>query len=103
MTRVWIRCFVLPSTLLRQENHYRIRKYDGSILEGYAGRTSIVPTFSAALPTPSKKSPLLCVWGAVVAELLREKDDRLVVALPDGQIVEVNSSRIMTRSDAVKA
>ena len=146
MIRVWIRCFVLPSALLREENLYRIRKYDGFVLEGTAGRTTIVPTFSAALPTNRKtaeqlsaeradrllkrkeareerkriratgvkptwtrkakrppEKPLLCVWGAVVAELLRESGDRLIVALPDGQVTEIKKSRVMTRSDAVKA
>ena len=140
MIRVWIRCFVLPSTLLREENGYRIRTYDGSILEGVSSRTTIVPTFSAALslttpleqlaasnhrhaerakahearrlarasgnkpvwPKKVKKPEeqrLLCVWGAVVAELLKEDGDRLIVALPDGKVVQVNSKRVLTRSD----
>lgn len=104
MIRVWIRCFVLPSALLREENQYRIRTYDGSILEGVAARTTIVPTFSATLtPANENEKPLLCVWGAVVAELLRETGDRMLVTLPDGQIAEIKSSRVMTRSDAVKA
>lgn len=142
MIRVWIRCFVLPSKLLRDENYYRIKNYDGIAVEGIAGKTTIVPTFSAALPLVSKtqeqlvaernsrvskraeaqearrqarasgnkptwpkkaklkgEGHLLCVWGAVVAELLRETGDRLIVALPDGQVVSVKSNRIMIRSD----
>lgn len=144
MIRVWVRCFVLPSKLLREENIYRMRNYDGKILEGIAGKTTIVPTFSAALPLVAKtkeqlvaerndrlakraearesrretrasgekpiyvksvKRPaeqqLLCVWGAVVAELLKDGDDKLVVALPDGQVTVVKSTSIMTRSDKI--
>lgn len=137
MSRVWIRCFVMPSRL-KDENIYRIYKHDGSALEGVVGRPFFVPTHSSTLnektkeqldsermarlaekkaareerrrlraaglkpvrvkkPKVKKEAPLLCMWGAMLADLYREADGHAVVGLPDGQVAEIKVSRILSR------
>lgn len=146
MSRVWIRCFIMPSKLA-DENIYRIVKYDGSALEGFVGRPFVVPTHSAGLATKSQvqldaeraerlaakkaaredrrrlraagikpvrvklpkrveQTPILCMWGVMLADLYREVEDRAVVGLPDGQTAEIKVSRIIKREirkDAAEA
>lgn len=143
MNRVWVRCLIMPSAV-KDENIYRICKYDGTYLEGAAGRLYIVPTNSTSLPIERKSKEqlesernarkaarlqareerrqarimgekpvwpkrdkqkarkLVMIWGAVVSRLLKEIDDKAIIALPDGKVAEIKTVRILTREDAAK-
>jgi hypothetical protein len=39
----------------------------------------------------------LYLWGAITAQLLNESEGRATISLPDGQVAEVNSIRILSR------
>jgi hypothetical protein len=86
----------MPSAL-KDENIYRICQYDGTYLEGTAGRNHVIPTHSAKLPTEDKQKKLLVIWGAVIARPLKETSEKAIVALPDGKVAEIKTLRIITR------
>lgn len=96
MMRALVRCFIMPSRL-KNENIYRVRKFDGSCIEGYVDQRYITPTHDSHLGDPSSKKSLLFVWGMVETRIIHEQDGKASVIFPDNQTTEIKSNRVLLR------
>lgn len=97
MSRVWVNCNTVPSGLLRGEMLYRVRRHDGTVLEGYAQRSNIQPTWKYSIQRKSKKkglSEITAVWGWIQAEIIQKGPDKTLVAFPDDNVALVSNLRI---------
>lgn len=87
----------MPSGKLRGEQIYRVRNYDGLVIEGFAPKQWVVPNWHVVLEDKSA-----IVWGSIAALLVSETTDSVTATLPDNTVVTVRSSSV-TRRDTVES
>jgi hypothetical protein len=73
---------------------YRVRRHDGSILEGHVPRDAAVPAWWTSVKSPNSGKSLDIVYGWIRAENLKAGDSKTLVAMPDNKVVLVNNLRV---------
>ena len=106
MPKTWVNSFFMPSGLLRGEYLYRVRRHDGSVVEGFALRQYMSPTWHSTLQRKSKKlkrEEITAVWGLMEVSVLEKGEEKTLIALPDDQVVLVKNERVhYTRPETVE-
>lgn len=97
MIEKWVNCFLISSGVLRGEHIYRVRRHDGTVVEGYCSRQDAVPVWNRILQRSSKKknrNELKVTWGYLKVAILEVGSEKTLVGLPDDQVVLVKNRRV---------
>lgn len=83
--------------MLRGECLYRVRRHDGTVLEGHARRNQILPTWKYTIQRADKilkHKEIVALWGLIQMEILEKGPERSLIVLPDDKVALVNNIRI---------
>ena len=96
----WVNCAIIPSGLLRGEQIYRVRRHDGTVVEGFTTRKYLAPSFHLTLQKQNKKEKkvdVTALWGFLAINVLETGPEKTLIAMPDSQVVLVNNCRVVSR------